>query len=550
MDTTIIAGIMMLLTSLGAFMIGFKLLSENVEKLSSKGLKKLFAKSSNNKLVGVGIGAVTTTIVQSSSITTVMMVGFVNAGLMSLLQATALIMGANIGSTTTGLLAALGASSSSAIGIVEVAMLLTPIGIFMNILSKKDKVKTVGCLLAGLGLLLFGISSMSDAMSALKESEDVQNLLKVVKNPFLLLIIGAVLTAVIQSSGAVTAIVVTLAASNAIVGNGGNSMLFIILGTNIGTCSTALLSSIGASTNAKRTSVIHLLFNCFGSVVFFIFLMLYPGFKDEVLSLIPDPALQIAIFHLLFNTICTILFLPFANVFVKLSQKLVKDKEEVDESKVMYLDERIIVVPSIAITQLEKEIARLGDLSMKSLKTSFNAFIDKNKDAKEQIFKEINVVQTLNDEITNYIVKVSANDISLQDEQTLSSLHHTISDILRISEVSDNLVKYTARYVDEELVFSENVINSLVNMYQDVVKLYDVSIKAFVEKDLSLLKQVDEIEEVIDTTRTKLINDHIKRLNEGRCKPENSGVFINLVSNLERIGDHICYVAHSIETQN
>ena len=187
---------------------------------------------------------------------------------------------------------------------------------------------------------------------------------------------------------------------------------------------------------------------------------------------------------------------------------------------------------------------------MKSLKTSFNAFIDKNKEAKDQVFKEIDVVQTLNDEITNYIVKVSANDISLQDEQTLSSLHHTISDILRISEVSDNLVKYTARYVDEELVFSDNVINSLVNMYQDVVKLYDVSIKAFVEKDLSLLKQVDEIEEVIDTTRTKLINDHIKRLNEGRCKPENSGVFINLVSNLERIGDHICYVAHSIETQN
>ena len=219
MDTTLIAGIMMLLTSLGAFMIGFKLLSENVEKLSSKGLKKLFAKSSNNKLVGVGIGAVTTTIVQSSSITTVMMVGFVNAGLMSLLQATALIMGANIGSTTTGLLAALGASSSSSIGIVEVAMLLTPIGIFMNILSKKEKVKTVGCLLAGLGLLLFGISSMSDAMSSLKESEDVQNLLKVVKNPFLLLIIGAVLTAVIQSSGAVTAILVTLAASNAVLGN-------------------------------------------------------------------------------------------------------------------------------------------------------------------------------------------------------------------------------------------------------------------------------------------------------------------------------------------
>ncbi len=550
MDVELISGILMLLTSLGAFMIGFKLLSENVEKLSSKGLKRLFAKTSNNRLVSVGIGAATTTLVQSSSITTVMMVGFVNAGLMTLLQATSLIMGANIGSTTTGLIAALGAAKSgSSIGIVDVAMLLTPIGIFMNILGKKDKLKTIGAMLAGLGLLLFGIDSMSGAMNVLKDHEGVKNLLVSVKNPILLLIIGAVLTAVIQSSGAVTAIIVTLAAApDLVIGDGGNAMLYIILGSNIGTCSTALLSSLGAGTNAKRTSLIHLLFNVLGSVIFFVFLMIYKDFKVQVLEgLIEDPALQIALFHTFFNVTCTLIFLPFANVFVKISEKLIKDKEENDESTAKFIDERFISVHAVAITQIEKEIGRLGDLSMKSLDTSFNAFINKDKDAKTQVFKEIDVVQVLNDQITNYIVKVSTNDLSLQDEQTLSSLHHVLSDILRISEVSDNLVKYTARYVDEELVFSDNVILSLQNMYQDVVKLYNLSIQAFVEHDKSLLKEIDEIEEGIDRTRTQLINDHIKRLNEGRCKPENSGVFINLVGNLERIGDHICYVAHSIE---
>lgn len=549
MDVELISGILMLLTSLGAFMIGFKLLSENVEKLSSKGLKRLFAKTSNNRLVSVGIGAATTTLVQSSSITTVMMVGFVNAGLMTLLQATSLIMGANIGSTTTGLIAALGAAKSGAsIGVVEIAMLLTPVGIFMNILGKKDKIKTIGAMLAGLGLLLFGIDSMSGAMSALKDNEGVKNLLISVKNPLLLLLIGAVLTAVIQSSGAVTAIIITLAAGELVIGDGGNSMLYIILGSNIGTCSTALLSSLGAGTNAKRTSLIHLMFNVFGSVIFFVFLLIYKDFKVNVLEgLIEDPALQIALFHTFFNVTCTLIFLPFANVFVKVSEKLIKNKDEVDESKGKFIDERFISIHAVAITQIEKEIARLGDLSMKSLNTSFNAFVNKDKDARSQVYKEIDVVQALNDEITNYIVKVSANDLSLQDEQTLSSLHHVLSDILRISEVSDNLVKYTARYVDEELVFSDNVILSLQNMYSDVTRLYDLAIKAFVEHDASLLPAIDDIEEGIDAARTRLINDHIKRLNEGRCKPENSGVFINLVGNLERIGDHICYVAHSIE---
>lgn len=549
MDVELISGILMLLTSLGAFMIGFKLLSENVEKLSSKGLKRLFAKTSNNRLVSVGIGAATTTLVQSSSITTVMMVGFVNAGLMTLLQATSLIMGANIGSTTTGLIAALGAAKSGAsIGVVEIAMLLTPVGIFMNILGKKDKIKTIGAMLAGLGLLLFGIDSMSGAMSALKDNEGVKNLLISVKNPLLLLLIGAVLTAVIQSSGAVTAIIITLAAGELVIGDGGNSMLYIILGSNIGTCSTALLSSLGAGTNAKRTSLIHLMFNVFGSMIFFVFLLIYKDFKVNVLEgLIEDPALQIALFHTFFNVTCTLIFLPFANVFVKVSEKLIKNKDEVDESKGKFIDERFISIHAVAITQIEKEIARLGDLSMKSLNTSFNAFVNKDKDARSQVYKEIDVVQALNDEITNYIVKVSANDLSLQDEQTLSSLHHVLSDILRISEVSDNLVKYTARYVDEELVFSDNVILSLQNMYSDVTRLYDLAIKAFVEHDASLLPAIDDIEEGIDAARTRLINDHIKRLNEGRCKPENSGVFINLVGNLERIGDHICYVAHSIE---
>ena len=288
------ANIALLLAGMGAFMIGFKILSENVEKISNKGIKSLFNKSTKNKAVGVGVGAVTTALVQSSAATTVMVIGFVNAGVMTLYQACSVIIGANIGTTITAQIVAL---SSFDFGMY--AMLLTFVGIFVNMLSKKEKVKIIGYILAGLGLLFLGLKCMSGALTTItNESDKVQNLLSSISNPLLLLFIGIVFTALAQSSAAITTIIISMVSAGIMIGNGGNSILFVILGTNIGTCVTALVSSIGANTNAKRASLIHLMFNVFGSLIFMVVLLIWKDFMNVTFAKwFSLPGTQVAMFH-------------------------------------------------------------------------------------------------------------------------------------------------------------------------------------------------------------------------------------------------------------
>ena len=285
-----IEAIIELLAGLGVLLVGFKLLSDNIEKLATGGLKKMFNKTSGNRFVGVGIGAAATALIQSSSATTVMIVGFVNAGIMNLFQATAMIMGANIGTTITAQIAALGS-----LDISLYATLLAVIGIFMQMLCKKDKTKTIGLALAGLGIVFVALGIMSGAMKDFASDGTIPAILESVTNPVVLLVLGAVLTAVIQSSSAMTTIVISMVAAGMTIGNGGNSILYVILGTNIGTCITAILSSIGATTNAKRASLIHLMFNFFGSIIYFVILLFFPLFMEKTFSSWFDlPSTQIA----------------------------------------------------------------------------------------------------------------------------------------------------------------------------------------------------------------------------------------------------------------
>ena len=317
---TIIAEI---LAGCGAFLLGFKVLSENMEKIASKRLKELFNKISERKGVNVVVGAVATAIVQSSSVTTVMVIGFVNTGIMNLYQATAIIMGANIGTTITGQIAAL-----QAFDIDLIFMLLLFVGVFIDLFSKKTKIKNTGLAFAGLGLVFVGLGLMSEPMSFLKQSPAVSEFLISINNPILLLFVGIILTAIIQSSSAVTTIIITLANAGLLIGGGGNAALFVILGTNIGTCVTALISSIGASLNARRASVVHLLFNTIGSFIFIILLLSWKGFFQTTFARwFAEPSLQIAMFHTFFNLTSTLIFLPFTKGFVKLSVLLVPDKQ-------------------------------------------------------------------------------------------------------------------------------------------------------------------------------------------------------------------------------
>ena len=540
--------IVALLAGLGAFLLGFKILSDNIEKLATNRLRRWFDKTGKSRFAGVAIGAGVTAIIQSSSATTVMVVGFVNVGLMSLYQAATVIMGANIGTTITAYFSVI-----ADVPFIEMITLFTCIGIFMDMLCKKDKSKTVGMMLAGLGLVFLGLQFMGNAMDGFSSQQVVVDFLTRVDNRFVLLLAGAVITAIVQSSSAVTTLIVQIVGTGTLmIGNPANSgVLFLVLGTNIGTCITALLSSIGASTNARRASVIHLMFNVFGSVLFSVFLLCWPGFMQMTLAkwFAGNPGLQIALFHTFFNVVCTLIFLPFAKIFVTISTKLIRDKKDTKggSQEPAFLDDRLIVSPSVAIEQANTAATRMAELAMQSLKCALDGFIAGNEDAKSTV-DELNVrAAELEKALVGYLIKVSAQDVSMTDEKVISAIHHATGDILRISELADNITKYTRNCKRDGIEFSAGVIKSLQEMYDKIDALYQKTLDVFDKKDITAIKAVDAMEDEVDAARKSMVKDHIRRLNEGKCKPESSSVFINLVGNLERAADHLTYIAHAFD---
>lgn len=542
---------------LGAFLIGMNMMSDSMSRLAHGRLKSMLNKTANNRIAGVGIGAAVTMIIQSSSATTVMVVGLVNAGIMTLFQATAVIMGANIGTTITAWIASLGSLDVSAFLLV-----LAVVGVFMTMFSKTEKVKVIGTVLAGLGLIFVGLGVMSDSMDNEEIIAAIKDALSVVKNPFLLLLIGIVATGIIQSSSAVTSIVVVLATSGVLIGGTGDGVYYVIIGSNIGTCVTAMLSSIGASPNARRAAVIHLLFNCLGAILFVVFLLCWQpfgvSFSETVLEkMFPATAtgtnyqFQIAFFHTLFNVTCTCIFLPFAKGFVKLANLLVREKKSSDEGApkglLGDLDERLMRQPSVALAHLYQEAGKMLTYSVSTLTEAFEAFVKKDTSVKQDIQDRNNKLSGANRAAVEYLVKLSASSLVMEDEKTISNMHYVLNDIVRIGELADNVTKYTDHYENDGLIFSAEFISMTQEMFEKIKKLYAACLAAFSERDFSKLQEVDAIEDEIDNYRRKLVNQHIKRLNEGKCQPQSASVFINLVGNLERAADHLTYIAHFIE---
>ena len=546
-----VLAVVALLGGLGAFLFGFKVLSDNIEKLATNRLRGWFDKTGKNRFIGVGIGAGVTAIIQSSSATTVMVVGFVNAGLMSLFSATAIIMGANIGTTITAYFSVI-----ADIPFIEIITVFACVGIFMNMLAKKEKTKSIGLLLAGLGLVFLGLEYMGMAMEDFAESQALINFLRSVDLRIVLLLAGVIITAIVQSSSAVTTLIVQMVSVGMVIGDPTNSgVLFLVLGTNIGTCVTALLSSIGANTNAKRAALIHLMFNVFGTVIFAIFLLCWPGFMEQTLiAWFPnDPGLQIALFHTFFNVVCTCLFLPFIKVFVKVATKLIREKKgtakvpEEAATPEKLLDERFIKTPTIAVGQANRAVTRMAETAMESLKIAFDAFVARDESAAERVNALNANVADLERRIVSFLIKISSEDTSETDERTIYALHHATGDIARISELADNITKYTRSCCKKGIEFSPVVIKSLHEMYGKIEQLYGKTMEVFDKKDITVIRAVDNVESEIDAARKEMVNDHIERLNEGKCKPESSGVFINLVGNLERAADHLTYVAHAFD---
>lgn len=543
----IVLAVAELLAGLGAFLLGFNLLSGSMTKLAGGGLKNMLGKTVHSPLKGVGIGALSTAVMQSSSITTVMFVGFVNAGIMTLPQATALIMGSNIGSTITAQIAAL-----QSIDIMSYLMLLACVGAFMNLFAKREKFKTLGLALGGLGLIFVGMRMMEGSMEIFKDDPFFQTAITSVTNPVLLLLIGAAVTALFQSSGAVTSIVISIAAAGITIGNGGNSVLFVIMGSNIGTCVTALLSAIGATANGKRASIIHLMFNTFGAVLFTVVLLIWKNFFEVTFQRwFTLPATQIAMFHTFFNVICTAIFLPFINVFVKISECVIKDKKpasSVAESD--FMDERLLNTPTVALAQLSNEAVIVARKAFENLSTSFEKFLELDDSTANDIGdKTIEVEQTIG-AMVNYLVKISSRNIGQHEEELINVMHHNLNDILRVNAFADNFVKYTAKSIKEDLTYSDNVKAQLRDMFDNITKLFELSVTVLNDSEHVQMDKVDEYEDKIDRNKNQLIDGHIERLNQGICQPACSGIFINLVSNLERAGDHLTYIAHSFDEIN
>ena len=530
--------IVKLIAGTGVFLVGVHLLTENIEQLATNKIKELFGKTAGKKLVNVGIGALTTALIQSSGVTTVLIVGFVNIGIITLSQATAMIMGANIGTTITAQIAAL-----SAFPITTYIQVLAGLGILTTMMCRQEKTRQVGFILAGLGLIFVGLSIMSDSMKANRDT--IQLIFENVTNPFLLFFLGIALTALVQSSSAITSVIIAMSVAGLRIGTGGNEMLFIILGTNIGSCVTALMSSFGAATNARRASMIHLMFNTFGSVIFMVILLAFPGFMSATFGRwFASPATQIAMFHTFFNLICTVIFLPLSEGFVMISQKIIPEAKT--EEAFTYLDERMLLTPALAIEQLQKETVVLGDCAMDAFDTAYRAFCRKDKGAAAQVLEKIDKAQEKSNQIMAYVIKTSAV-AGESAEKEVSIVHNNVADIMRIAEIADNFVKYTERLCDNQLSLSETAAAGTNEMVDTIHKLFQFTKELILTGDLSLLPHIDSIEDKIDNYRKNLIDGHIERVNTGVCTPAISSVYINMVSNLERLGDHITYVAHSFE---
>lgn len=534
----IVQYIIALLAGCGVFIVGMSMLSEGLEKSAGSGLKKLLGKISNNRFAGIGVGASVTALIQSSSATSVMVIGFVNAGIMSLAQATAIIMGANIGTTVTGLIVSL-----SALDISLYATLLSFVGIMMTF-TKNQKVKNIGTIICGFGLLFVGLDLMGAAFNNDQIKDVFSTIFASIDFPLLLILCGVLFTALIQSSSAATGLIIVMVGSGAITVE---SALFVVLGSNIGTCITAILASVGTTTNAKRTAFIHLLFNFIGTIIFTIILWI---FADPIVSLLgklfDNPQMQIAWFHVIFNVTNTIVLVGFVNQLVKLSNIVIKDKEEGKQNyQLKYIDNLFLVTPSIALMQVKKEIEYMALLAKENLNRGYLELKFQTGENIKSINKTEELIDFTNNQLTKYLIKLTSL-VDYKDEKIIGAYFHVINDIERIGDHAINLLDMSLKMKEEDLIFSSKALEELDDMYQKLSQMFDIALDVFDNSHVSLLKEINVIEEQIDELKSALSDQHFIRLTKGDCKMELSTYFHSTVSGLERVADHLVNIGYSI----
>ena len=527
---------MSLLGGLALFLYGMKLMGEGLEKAAGDRLKRLLESLTRNPLMGLLVGVVFTMIIQSSSATTVMVVGFVNAGLLDLMQATGVILGANIGTTVTAWIVA----GFQATAFMPLILL---IGVAMMMFLKKLKLQRVGQVIAGFGMLFVGMGMMSDAMKPLAESAEFARLMTAFSNPIMALLVGVAVTAIIQSSSASVGILEMLAIQGLVPLE---TSLYIIMGTNIGTCVTAMLSAVGATRTAKRAALIHLMFNVLGTLVVFILVSLLP--VSTWIGHINGPALQIAVAHTSFKVFEVLCFVLLRKWLVKLVMILVPGEDKQGEEKSLkFLDDRILSTPPIAVAQICKEIERMGDIAIANLTRAMDAFFNKDSSLINEVEQNEDVVNYLNHEITRYMVAAAQLDLPASDVEQLGEMFHVVNDLERIGDHAENMAEYAKSRIEEEIPFSEDGLAELRDMLDKTVALFKLSMEAFHTRDQHLLPRVLVQEENIDDMEKTLQQSHVDRLTRGACTPRSGMIFSDMLSNLERVADHATNVAFSIQ---
>ncbi|MBQ8197492.1 MAG: Na/Pi cotransporter family protein [Clostridia bacterium] len=540
-----------------AMMLGMKIMGSGLEKFAGGKMKTLLGKATSNRFAGVGVGIAVTSIIQSSTATTVMLVGFVNIGLLTLTQATSVIMGANIGTTITAHIVSL--SGVGEIDIGAIAAMIGCIGMLTAMLVKNEKIATIGNIIAGLGVLFVGLEFIStyakkvmflpDATGALTIPQHFVQAIFQNQNifPLLLVLIGIVITALVHSSSTITSLMVVLASIGVLPFK---NALFLALGSNIGTCITSIMSSAGTSTNAKRTAVVHLAFNLFGCLITIAPIWIWSQqITNFFASISNDVGQQIAIFHTMFNVITTIILLPFANLIVKLVCKIIPDKKvQVEEKyKFQFIDERLLETPPIAASNTKKEIMRMAELAKENMNLSIEMLLNTNVDRSEKIRDNEDVINHLNKNITAFLTKLTSKDLSKENDKKIGSYYHVVSDVERVGDYAENIMEYAFRLRDEQMAISDNAKEELLQVTSLLNDLYQKVVIAFDERDTSLLPEVAVIEEKIDDLSKELELRHIERVKQGACTAQTGSIYLQTVSNLERVGDHITNIAFSIK---
>ncbi len=534
---------------LALFLYGMHLLGEGLEKMSGGRLERILEKLTSNPIKGVLLGAAVTAVIQSSSATTVMVVGFVNSGIMKLSQAVSIIMGANIGTTVTSWILSLTSIEGDSIFMqmlkpINFTTILALLGVVFIMFLKDEKKKNVGMILVGFAILMVGMDNMSDAVKPLRDVPEFTNILLMFSNPILGMLAGAVLTAIIQSSSASVGILQALCVTGQVPFA---TALPIIMGQNIGTCVTALISSIGAQTNARRAALVHLYFNVIGTIAFMLGFYGINAIVDFAFLEMPADATGIATIHTVFNVVATLLLLPFSKLLEKLACLTVKDvkdpKKEKFEQELLLLDERFLETPAYAVEQCKVVANHMAEISKEALECSLDLLRGYNEKEAKRVYELESEVDQFEDHLGQYLVQLSSKDLSVKDSATLSMLLHSIGDMERISDHAVNITEAAEEMHQKGMAFSADAEKEIGTFAKAVREILRLSLGSFMAEDMQEAALVEPLEEVVDDLKDELKMRHVNRLREGKCTIELGFVLSDLTNNFERVADHCSNIA-------